>query len=423
MVCGKRRTTATKTTTDYTNDMLTSLHLISGLSKETLGEILLTNILRTQKIPFCFSRLFDYDQKSFDSDGPHAIVLVLPLMGDNDLLDDLYTRLSEFVSFINYQECSVVVIAHGDRHASDEFITAEIPFSIKIRRILSGIGAFEMLDTKLDRFTALTLAREIMDIINFSSSRDILELNRISSLLPRAPKWHVRKRLLDLYDPFTGSSLLKCAERDTQRNILKHIQRLKPRTLKLTYSDLEDAAFNDMEGTLDSEVVDLSSNKLSWEAGVSHLGGCRALNLAANSLRQLNLSQLPPGLEHLYLHKNDIHEFTAKREEVACLKSLTLYRNSITAFGWPAGGMALSRLNLGANPISALPETLSTCNNLEFLGLARTQISRLPDWIFSSPSLRELDISYIEDRIPRAQIELLCAQNISLVTRPGLVVL
>ena len=79
--------------------------------------------------------------------------------------------------------------------------------------------------------------------------------------------------------------------------------------------------------------------------------------------------------------------------------------------------------NLGANPISALPETLSTCNNLEFLGLARTQISRLPDWIFSSPSLRELDISYIEDRIPRAQIELLCAQNISLVTRPGLVVL
>jgi Leucine-rich repeat (LRR) protein len=41
---------------------------------------------------------------------------------------------------------------------------------------------------------------------------------------------------------------------------------------------------------------------------------------------------------------------------------------------------------------------------LEYLGLARTQISRLPEWVFSIQKLRELDISYIEDRIPPAQI-------------------
>jgi Leucine-rich repeat (LRR) protein len=43
----------------------------------------------------------------------------------------------------------------------------------------------------------------------------------------------------------------------------------------------------------------------------------------------------------------------------------------------------LTRLNLGANPISSLPETLSECAALEFLGLARTQISCLPEWVFS----------------------------------------
>ena len=107
--------------------------------------------------------------------------------------------------------------------------------------------------------------------------------------------------------------------------------------------------------------------------------------------------------------------------EVARIKSLSLYRNRLTTFDWPAGQSALSRLNLGANPLVSLPETLSECAALESLGLARTQISCLPEWVFSIQTLRELDISYIEDRIPPAQIAHLRARRVSLITRPGLV--
>jgi len=133
------------------------------------------------------------------------------------------------------------------------------------------------------------------------------------------------------------------------------------------------------------------------------------------------LTQLPRGLEHLYLQKNDLHEFAAMPVDVARIKSLSLYRNRLTTFDWPAGHSALSRLNLGANPLVSLPETLSECAALESLGLARTQISCLPEWVFSIQNLRELDISYIEDRIPPTQIAHLRARRVSLITRPGLV--
>lgn len=402
--------------------MLESLQLVSGLLWETEGEALLVDALSARGAKFRFGRLSDHELASSDGAGYPFVVLLLPILGDNDLTDELLIRLAHIASSDSYRQCAIVVVAQGDRHVSDECVTTDTPFSIKVRRLFSGVGAFEMLKTKLDRFTAAALASEIVDLVDATRCSDILELNCIARLLPRAPRWHARKRLLDFYDPLTGCSLLKPAERAIQKRIASHIQVISPLILKMTHAGFGDVALADLGGALQAEVIDLGSNNFSWDGLVPQLGSCRWLCLAANNLTQMRLSQLPRGLEHLYLHKNDLHEFSAMPAEVARLKSISLYRNRVTTFDWPAGQTALARLNLGANPISSLPETLSGCSALESLGLARTQISCLPEWIFSIQKLRELDISFIEDRVSASQIAHLRSRRVSLITRPGLVI-
>lgn len=402
--------------------MRKSLQLISGIPWETEGKSLFVDALRFQGVFFHLSQLSDNEFLSRNRAKHSVVVLLLPILGDNDLANELGDHLSRFVSSDICRECVVLVVAHGDRHVSDEFVKPDTPFSIKVRRFFCGVGIFEIFEKKLDRFTAATLAREVLDIVDATSVGDVRELNCIARLLPRAPRWHPRNRMLDFYDPGTGNSLLKTVDGAVQKRIASHIQVVAPRILKMTHAGLGDDALADLEGALHAEVIDIGSNVFSWERLVPQLRACRWLGLAANNLAHVRLSQLPRGIEHLYLHKNALQEFAASQTDLERLKSLSLYRNRVTTFDWPAGQTELTRLNLGANPISFLPETLSDCAALEFLGLARTQISRLPDWVFSIQNLRELDISFIEDRIPPAQIAYLRAQHVSLITRPGLII-
>lgn len=399
-----------------------SLQLVSGMVWASEGEALLVAALGAQGVKFHLNRLSDHGLTSHFGAGQPLVVLVLPILGDNDLTDEMSDRLAHFASCDRCGDCAIVVIAHGDRHVSDDFVILDTPFSIKVRNLFSNAGAFEILETKLDRFTAAALAHEILDLVDATSLRDVLELNSMARLLLRAPKWNARDRQLDFYDPCTGRSLLKSAEHAVKKRIASHIQAIAPRILKMTHAGLGDDALADLEGALHAETIDLGSNDFSWQRLIPQLGTCRWLGLAANGLTQVCLSQLPGSLEHLYLHKNALHEFAATQTDVASLKSLSLYRNRVTNFEWPVGQTTLTRLNLGANPITSLPESLSDCTALEFLGLARTQIESLPEWVFSIQNLRELDISYIEDRIPPAQIAHLRAGRVSITTRPGLVI-
>jgi len=399
--------------------MLGSLQLVSGLPRETAGEALLAAALSAQGVEFDRSRLSDDEPALPGRSHPRVIVLVLPVLGDNDLKDDTRSRLARLALCDSHRNCAFVVVGHGDRHVSDEFVAPNTPFSIKVRHVFSGVGAFELLATKLDRYTAVSLARDIADFVDATSSSGICRLNAIARLLPRAPRWHASKQLLDFYDACTGCSLLKSAERAIMKTIAFHIEAIAPRVLQMAHVGFRDDALHDVARALRAEVMDLGSNHFSWDGLVSQLGACRWLGLAANDLTQVQLSLLPRQLEHLYLHKNNLREFLAMPAEVARLKSLSLYRNRLGVFDWPAGQTALARLNLGANPISLLPETLSDCVALESLGLARTKLARLPEWIFSLPKLRELDVSYIEDQIPSAQIAQLRRRGVSLITRPG----
>lgn len=403
--------------------MARSLNVASGLPWETAGEALFVEALSAQGVKLRFRRLSDQDLTSvYSTDVLPVVVLLLPILGDNDLTDEIRTQVVRLAAHDTCHRCAIVVIAQGDRHVTDEVITPDTPFSIKTSHLFSGVGPFEILEKKLDKFTAAELALEVLDLVDATSSRDVLEVSCIAGLLPRAPKWYARKRLLDFYDPDAGCSLLKTAERAVRKRIASHIQTLDPRVLKMNHAGFGDSAISDLEGALNAEVIDLGSNDFSWQGIAPQLRTCRWLGLAANGVKQVCLSQLPKKLEHLYLHKNTIYEFSARLTEVARLKSLSLYRNRLTTFNWPPGESTITRLNIGANPILSLPDTLGDCKALEFLGLARTNVSILPEWVFSLEKLRELDISYIEDRIPPAQIAQLRRQHVSLITRPGLVI-
>lgn len=398
------------------------VQLVSGLPYGIKGEALLVDALTALGVGPHLIRLSDHSLELHKGEGHPVLVLLLPILGDNDLTEDLYKAVARLASCQSCRECAIVVVAHGDRHASDEFVTSGIPFSIKVSQLFNSAGVFEMLETKLDQFTAVTLAREIADIVDATSHNDVSELNCIARLLPKAPVWNARNRLLDFYDKHTGFSLLKAGGKKTRERIASHIQEIAPRILKMTNASLTNAELPSIGAALNAEVLDLSSNDFSWDQLAPHLSACRRLALAANELSHANLSALPRGIEHLYLHKNNIRDFSAMLLDVAQIKTLSLYRNRLSTFDWPSGQKSLTRLNLGANPIALLPDTLSDCTELESLGLARTNISLLPEWIFSLHKLRELDISYIEDRIPRAQIENLRTMRVSLITRPGLVI-
>jgi hypothetical protein len=252
--------------------VLESLLLVSGLPWTTEGEALLVDTLRARGVRFQLSHLSDHELAQRNGAGHSCVVLLLPILGDNDLSDGVSTCVAHLAACEGYRECAIVVIAHGDRHVSDEFITDDTPFSIKVSRLFSSVGTFEILKTKLDKFTATELAQEILDLVDATSASDVLELNGIARLLPRAAQWDARKRQLNFYDRCTGSSLLKTAERAVQKRIAGHIRVIDPRTLKMTHAGLGDDALADLEGALHAEVIDLGSNAFTLKGLAPQLG-------------------------------------------------------------------------------------------------------------------------------------------------------
>lgn len=382
---------------------------------------MLLDALNARGVGFECRHLFEGETVSSRLLAQRHVVFLLPVLGDNDLTDTLRARLEQWVSIEAHLERAICVIAHGDRHVSDECVTDDMPFSAKVRSLFRSAGVFALLDTKLDRYTAVALAEEILRLASATSANDIAQLSGLARLLPKAPLWQPHRRLLDFYDPASGYSLLKHQYGATLRQIAARVSALEPRVLKLNHAGLGDDALPDIARSLHAQVIDLSGNAFTLDTGAPVTAQCRWLGMAANGLTRVNLSALPSGIEHLYLQKNGLREFAPAAAHAAGLRTLSLYRNTLETFEWPARQTAIERLNLGANPLAYLPETLADCVALESLGLARTALRRLPEWIFSLPGLRELDISYVEERIPAVQIGKLRHMGVSLITRPGLV--
>ncbi|MFP3559162.1 hypothetical protein SB861_52305 [Paraburkholderia sp. SIMBA_049] len=401
--------------------MLESLHVISGLQNGTFAESLLLDRLKAAGIQLPVAPT-EFSKLPFATLRPQIhLLFVFPILGDNDVTDEMLDLLHRFVSMGRCLGRAVIVVLTGDRHISDELVSESLPIHIKLNNAFRRAGAFHIIRSKLDQHTAPSIADEIVALSNKISFDDIEQIEHLTELLGVRPTWDPTRRLLDFYDRSTGFSLLRAQTSSTLTRAAQFVTKLAPETLLVAGGGLNDERLSCLASAFTAETIDLGSNRLNFEATASLLGCCRWLSLAANRMVNANPSLLPASIEQLYLQKNMLRELVVSHQCPATLKVISVYRNNLAHLEWPSDQTAIARLNLGANPVDRLPENLATASKLQTLGLARTGLKRLPDWIFHLPSLREIDISYIEDALPRPQLRKLREMHVSLITRPGYV--
>ncbi|CAE6959453.1 hypothetical protein [Paraburkholderia domus] len=399
--------------------MLESLQVVTGLRNGAVAESLLLEALEAQGIRLDVRRLNEPERMSGTLERCNHVLFVLPIMGDNDITDELLELLRRFVAAAHCDNRAVLVAAKGDRHVSDEFVSLAAPFGVKLHNLFSAVGAFRILETKLDTDTAMTVAREVADVANSLSATDVAHLSELTRLLPERPLWQPHKRLLDFYSPGTGFSLLKGQNVSALQKVAGCIVNLAPRVLTIRDAGLVDDTLPGIASALCAEVIDLGSNALTLPAAAPVLVNCRWLSMAANQLTHADLSVLPASVEKINLQKNMLGELSLDRAHGAQFSEVSLYRNRLAELEWPDDQVAITRLNVGANPLERLPDSLANARYLRSLGVARTGLKRLPEWIFHLPQIRELDISYIENVLPVPQIGKLRQMGVALITRPG----
>jgi len=353
-----------------------------------------------------------------DTPSTAAIVLVLPILGDNDLSDEHLLSLRHWRDTRSLAGRRIFVTLKGDRHVSDEFVSPHHPIHIKLRKLFYFLGGLKILPIKLDSDTPARIASLIAAELQAGSTAPCKAWDHLAQLTGRPPMWAPDRKLLDFDDEENGSSLLLETPRARLNDIFHAIRALTPRTLKLNRARLCDSDMTRLPAIPSVLAAELGSNCMSLQSASTVFPGCKWLGLGANSLQTLDLTAAPPGLDTLLVYKNSLRELRWPATAGCRLKHLSLYRNRFRHIDWPVDQLDIERLNLGANPVEALPEQLAQARHLRCLGIARTHIRRLPDWLFELPALVEVDISHIEDQLPPAQLGKLIDSGITLINKP-----
>lgn len=137
---------------------------------------------------------------------------------------------------------------------------------------------------------------------------------------------------------------------------------------------------------------------LSWLAAAPQ-HGLRVVecDLSSNGLEALpaGLGAAMPRLRTLHVKYNRFSALPAEALGTLQLEGLDLEGNQITALGnhtLPALGLALRRLNLAANGLAMLPDSVACCKRLEALVLCNNPLTVLPEALAGCP-LTHLDVS------------------------------
>jgi Leucine-rich repeat (LRR) protein len=119
-------------------------------------------------------------------------------------------------------------------------------------------------------------------------------------------------------------------------------------------------------------------------------------------------------LTKVNLSNNHISEF-AQGEVEAKIEDLTLAKNALeelpgSFFASPAVQSALTKLNVGNNELTSLPEEIGECTLLEELVLQKNELQQLPASFAGLTNLKKLVLSDNNTiTVPRAVIEALPA--------------
>ena len=345
-------------------------------------------------------------------------VFVLPIFGDNDLLLEHTAVLEPISSHCLMAGCRVVIVLKGDRHVNDEFVLEQHTAKAKLKKIFHTIEATSILKTKLDQDTAERIADEISSILNTKTS-NFRELDLLTQLLGDRPFWAPQKKQISFYNEARGISLLQGVSSEKIDTTARILKTLAPFALEVNNSHFKNKDIAPLSQLSSLKAVQLGSNNLSIEFALSTFKYCRWISIAANGVSSLDLSLAHPNLSSLLAQKNNIRDINIESNSNFTLKRLSLYRNKIEELPWPKSQEKIETINIGANPIKMLPEQLANAKNLRFIGLARTHIKTLPEWIFHLPLLKEIDISHIEDTLPSSQIKKAVENGIKLTKKPA----
>lgn len=344
------------------------------------------------------------------------LLLLVPVLGDNDLHPRHFETLATLSQHAAFATKRILIVLHGDRHAWDTPASTD-PIVVKLRNLCYFSPDLYLHTDKLDLDTVSTVAQQVLAQLTTSRDSAVPHLASIAMLVQRAPAWDANRQQLDFYDPTSGFSVLHGQSQQAVAQALEHASRIDATTLCLTNAGLTSGHL--AEVAYSARRVDLTGNAFTLPDAVRAFPRAEWLSMAVNGLTQVDLAVCPSQLEQLYLHKNAIDTLHFPAGLACQLKALSLYRNRLQQLSLPNDQTALHKLNLGANPITALPDALRDAQALRFLGIARTHIRALPKWLYALPSLQQIDISYIEHQLPAADLAQLAERGIDIIRKPS----
>lgn len=360
------------------------------------------------------SALADFAERANSSASP--LVFILPVRGDMDLLDMHFAQLRVIARHASLLHRQLIFVLHGDRHIWDE-ADDSYPIYAKLKSLFFYSGIFCICPEKLDADSAKVVARFVLEALKTKPCAEAERIARIALLLNKKPRWQPQKKNLGFYDGSTGQSQLVTVTATTVDAVQDIAQQIALNSLELNHASLQPDQLRGRR--YNTRHVDLIGNHLNFASVWPAFPDVEWINLAANELSVVDTEQCPASVRHLYLHKNAIDQLYLPAGLACKLRSLSLYRNRLTRFELPADQTELVKLNLGANPITSLPETLQHAHQLQFLGLARTGLRTLPNWLLDMPQLKEVDLSHMQHLIPGWQIQALVSRGVNIILEPG----
>ena len=389
------------------------IEVISGLTSPSAAENLLLQALRREVRISVQRRLDAAALGHCRPDTP--LLLVVPVLGDNNLRDTHLAALTGVAQNPAFASKKIMIVLHGDRHVWDISSHCD-PVNVKLKNAFYFSADHHVHPEKLDIDTAALVAQAILAQLSAVRAEQLTELGVIAMALGTAPVWDAGRGELDFYNEATGFSRLYGMPSSTTASVLHRVSRMPVATLLVNNASMGNPGLPDVE--LNVPRVDLGGNQLGFAEAMRTFPRLEWLGMAANELVEVDFSWCPATLEHVYLHKNMIERLRFPAGLRCKLKELSLYRNRLSVLELPDDQTELQKLNLGANPIAAVPDGLRNARGLRFLGIARTNITSLPRWLRDMESLRQLDISYIEHRLSAQDLEELAERGVELIRKP-----
>lgn len=365
----------------------------------------------------CKALIFDFESKNINREiAKH--VFILPIYGENELIEFYSDKLERLFQNNDFDECQFLFLLIGDIHVSDEAAFADMPIIKQLRYKLRNFVEPIIYPVKLSLQRLTSDGRHFYEIHRFISSpvpNFSNHLRRLKKIIHGPFHWDEGAGALGFINDENGYSSLR--SHSSKNMIFCLAANLPIRELSLERSKIK--TIEELEAFRGSPIVklDLSSNHLSSLNGLSEITpALQWLNIAANQFECIDFELLPKSTEIVYAHKNNAVDFFLDDEKGTNLKRISMYRNNISSADCFFKIPKLEFINLGANPIKSLP--FESCAKLKYLGIAKTAITCLPDWILESEVIEIIDISYIENNLNRKHLDFLTRKGVRLIVSP-----